>query len=128
LECNVTPEDAATALLDYVKKYVPEAGKAILAGNSVHYDKEFLRKEPYGKLLKHLHHRILDVSTIKEAAKRWSSREVLKRIPKKLALHEAKQDILESIEEAVYYRDVFFREPKLFEEPDNQGEAKVATA
>jgi len=111
LSSTVTPEDAASALVEYVKNYAPNPGKAILAGNSVHYDKEFLRKGPYSKLLAHLHHRILDVSSIKEAARRWSPKDVLKSAPKKLALHEAKQDIRESIDEARYYRDVFFREP-----------------
>jgi oligoribonuclease len=113
LASSVSPDDAATALYDYVTKLVPKSGKAILAGNSVHYDKEFLRKEPYGKLLKHLHHRILDVSSIKEAARRWSPRETWNSLPQKLALHEAKQDILESIAEAKYYQDIFFKQPTL---------------
>jgi oligoribonuclease len=113
LASKVTPEEAAKSLLEYVQKYVPVAGKAILAGNSVHYDKEFLRKQPYRPLIEHLHHRILDVSAIKEAARRWSPKEVWKHQPKKLALHEAKQDILESIAEARYYREVFFQEPNL---------------
>lgn len=109
ISSDITPEAAANALLEYVQKLVPDSGKAILAGNSVHYDKEFLRREPYGKFLDHLHHRILDVSSIKEAARRWADRSLVKGAPKKKGTHEARQDILESIEEARYYREIFFK-------------------
>lgn len=83
-----------------------------MAGNSVHADKAFLRKEPYGKVMDHLNHRILDVSTLKECAKRWSSREVLQGVPKKMLLHKAKDDILESIAEAKYYKEAIFQRPR----------------
>ena len=105
---DITAEIAAAHLLTYVKKYVPDRRKALLAGNSVHADRAFLRRHPYNQVIDHLHHRILDVSTIKEAARRWSSNDVLKATPRKKGLHEAKTDILESIEEAKFYRDVFF--------------------
>lgn len=111
LSSSVTPQAAADSLYDYITKFIPDSGKAILAGNSVHYDKEFLRKGPYVKVLNHLHHRILDVSSIKEAARRWSDPKLIKNVPRKLATHEARQDILESIEEARYYRDTLFRPP-----------------
>ena len=68
----------------------------------------FLAKEPWTKVIKHLHHRILDVSAIKEAARRWASEDSLKHSPQKAGKHEAKADILESIEEAKYYKRVFF--------------------
>jgi oligoribonuclease len=109
ISSDVTPQAAADALLTYVRQLVPEEQKGILAGNSVHYDKEFLRREPYGKFLDHLHHRILDVSSIKEAIRRWSDMKLLRKVPKKKGTHEARQDILESIEEARYYRDIFFK-------------------
>ncbi|KAI1290704.1 ribonuclease H-like domain-containing protein [Xylaria venustula] len=105
---NVTPEKAAEDLLAYIKSHVPESGTALLAGNSVHADRAFLSKGPYRKVVDHLHHRILDVSTIKEAARRWSPREVTRNQPKKQGLHQAKEDILESIAEARYYKDVIF--------------------
>ncbi|KAI1259758.1 ribonuclease H-like protein [Xylariaceae sp. FL1019] len=105
---DVTPEQAAEALLAYVKKYVPDAKTALLAGNSVHADRAFLRKKPYEKVVKHLSHRLLDVSAIKEAARRWSPREVLDHVPMKRGLHQAKEDILESIEEARYYKEAIF--------------------
>ncbi|KAJ8106353.1 hypothetical protein ONZ43_g7093 [Nemania bipapillata] len=104
----VTPEQAAEELLAYIKKYVPERKAALLAGNSVHADRAFLRKEPYKKVVQHLHHRLLDVSTIKEAARRWCPREVLRQAPSKQGLHQAKEDILESIAEARYYKDAIF--------------------
>ena len=75
----------------------------------MHADKAFLRKEPYKKVDNHFHHRILDVSSIKEAAKRWSPAEVVRRRPNKKGLHQAREDILESIEEAKYYREKIFR-------------------
>jgi oligoribonuclease len=106
---DVTAETAAADLLEYVKKYVPDRRRALLAGNSVHADRAFLRRQPYNQVIDHLHHRILDVSTIKEAARRWSSDETLKATPQKRGLHEAKADILESIEEAKFYRKVFFQ-------------------
>jgi oligoribonuclease len=75
----------------------------------VHADKAFLRKGPYKQVNDHLHYRILDVSALKEAAKRWSSVEVLEGVPKKKLLHKAKEDILESIEEARYYKEAVFQ-------------------
>jgi oligoribonuclease (3'-5' exoribonuclease) len=105
---TVTPEQAADELLAYIKKFVPERKTALLAGNSVHADRAFLRKEPYKKVVEHLQHRILDVSTIKEAARRWCPKEVRQNAPEKQGLHQAREDILESIAEARYYKEVIF--------------------
>ncbi|CZR61992.1 probable oligoribonuclease [Phialocephala subalpina] len=116
INSKTTPEQAATDLLSYIQKYIPEPRKALLAGNSVHADKAFLRKEPYRKVNDHFYHRILDVSTIKEAAKRWSSQEVLNEVPKKKTLHTAREDILESIEEAKYYKAAIFQRSQRAEE------------
>lgn len=104
---NVTPQQAADELLAYIQKHVPERG-ALLAGNSVYADRAFLRKEPYKKVIDYLHYRILDVSSLKEAAYRWCRKEVTKNAPRKKGLHQAKDDILESIEEARYFKDVIF--------------------
>ncbi len=71
VESTVTPQQAADGLLAYIQHHVPERGVALLAGNSVHADRAFLRREPYKKVLDHLNYRILDVSSIKEAARRW---------------------------------------------------------
>ncbi|KZF22503.1 RNA exonuclease Rex2 [Xylona heveae TC161] len=108
LTSTTTAEQAAIELLAYVKKYVPQPRKAMLAGNSVHADKAFLCKAPYNAVLDHLHYRILDVSSLKEAARRWAPAPVLNEIPQKRGIHEARQDILESIEEARFYQEAFF--------------------
>jgi oligoribonuclease len=110
LKSSISPEQAAADLLSYIQKLVPTPRKALLAGNSVHADASFLRKAPYDKVMRHLHYRILDVSSIKEAARRWASEEVLAKAPRKQGLHTARADILESISEAKFYRDVFFQE------------------
>lgn len=111
LASTTTAEQAAEECLAYIKKYVPEPKKALLAGNTVHADKAFLVKEPWRPVIRYLHHRIFDVSAIKEAMRRWSPIEVVKGSPRKQGLHEAKADILESIAEAKYYKDVIFQRP-----------------
>ena len=104
IESSTTPEQAADELLSYIRKYCAEPGKALLAGNSIHADKSFLMHPPYDRVLRHLHYRLLDVSAIKEGLRRWSSAGVLRTAPEKKSLHEAKADILESIEEAKWMR------------------------
>ncbi|ROW11244.1 hypothetical protein VMCG_01517 [Cytospora schulzeri] len=104
---EVTAEKAADELLAYLQKFITQPRTALLAGNSVHADKAFLSKEPYRKVVDFLHYRILDVSTIKEAALRWCPRQI-ERAPKKKLLHKAKDDILESIEEAKFYKQAIF--------------------
>ncbi|KAK7191464.1 hypothetical protein DPSP01_002936 [Paraphaeosphaeria sporulosa] len=108
INSTTTAEQAAEGLLEYIKTHVPNTRSALLAGNSVHADKSFLVKQPYNVVTDYLHYRILDVSSIKEAARRWAPTEVLKKAPSKKMLHEARADILESIEEAKYYRGAFF--------------------
>ena len=109
LQSTTSAQVAAEELFAYILRHIPDRRKALLAGNTVHADKAFLIKEPWFKVIKHLHHRILDVSAIKEAARRWAPEDVLKKSPQKAGKHEAKADILESIEEARFYRDVFFK-------------------
>jgi len=111
LDSTTTAEEAAEGLLAYIKKYVPERRVGLLSGNSVHADKSFLVLPPYKIAIDYLHYRILDVSSIKEAVRRWAPKEFLEKIPRKKMLHEARADILESIEEARYYREVFFLRP-----------------
>ncbi|KAL0469237.1 oligoribonuclease [Neurospora intermedia] len=108
LASTVTPEQAADGLLAYIQKYVPNKRMALLAGNSVHADRAFLRKEPYDRVVDHLHYRILDVSSLKEAARRWCPH-IASGAPTKQGLHTAKEDILESIAEARYYRSAIFQ-------------------
>ena len=104
-------QQVADELFAYVQRFVPERRKALLAGNTVHADKAFLIKPPFKKVVDHLHHRLMDVSAIKEAARRWAPDEILKKSPQKAGKHEARADILESIEEARYYKKAFF-EPR----------------
>ncbi|KAH7374865.1 oligoribonuclease [Plectosphaerella cucumerina] len=108
LASTTTAEEAAAGLLEYVKRYIPAARKALLAGNSVHADRAFLAKGPYAAVLEHLHYRILDVSSIKEAAKRWCPPAVAAGVPVKTGTHRGREDILESIAEARYYQEAIF--------------------
>lgn len=108
LQSTTTPVAAASDLLRYIQRHVPERRTALLAGNSVHADKAFLAHEPYAPVLDWLHYRILDVSAIKEAARRWASGEFLERVPPKKEVHLAREDVLESIEEMRFYRQELF--------------------
>src|SRR5690625_3856031 len=69
-EHGVSAAEAEKQLLDYVKQYCPEPRTALLAGNTVGQDQRFLFEE-MPDLAAHLHYRIVDVSSIKELAKRW---------------------------------------------------------
>lgn len=99
----ISASQAATELLEYIQRRVPEPRVALLAGNSVHADKMFLMRKPWTPVLEWLHYRILDVSAIKEAVRRWASQDVLDGVPKKKLTHSADEDIRESLEEAKYY-------------------------
>lgn len=103
---GVTVAEAQERVLDHVKQWVPEAGKAPLAGNSVGTDKAFLEREMPG-LVGHLHYRVIDVSSIKELARRWYPR-IYFNSPAKNGGHRALADILESIDELRYYRAAMF--------------------
>jgi oligoribonuclease len=95
-------EDAEQVILDYVKKFVPNAKEAPLAGNTIGTDRMFLNKY-MPQLDQHLHYRNIDVSSIKELTRRWYPR-VYFQLPKKDGGHRALADILESIQELRYYR------------------------
>ncbi|KAK2738039.1 hypothetical protein FQN57_007305 [Myotisia sp. PD_48] len=111
LASTQTPEEAAGQLLAYIKGLVPTQGTALLAGNSVHADQAFLVHEPYKQVLDWLHYRILDVSSVKEAVRRWSGDAILRQAPGKAGLHLAREDILESIEEMRFYKQAIFKSP-----------------
>ncbi|XP_019478598.1 oligoribonuclease, mitochondrial isoform X2 [Meleagris gallopavo] len=76
-------------------------------GNSVHADKKFLDKY-MPQFMRHLHYRIIDVSTVKELCRRWYPEEY-EFAPKKAASHRALDDIRESIKELQFYRDSIFK-------------------
>lgn len=95
-------EEAEAQVIDYVKKFAPEARTAPLAGNSIGTDRMFINR--YMPMLDaHLHYRNVDVSSIKELVRRWYPK-VYFQLPKKSGGHRALADIRESIAELVYYR------------------------
>ncbi len=94
--------DAEAQVLEYIKKYIPNAKTAPLAGNTIGTDRMFISRY-MPALDDHLHYRNIDVSTIKELSKRWYPRSYF-QAPKKDGGHRALADILESIEELKYYR------------------------
>ena len=98
--------EAEDAVLAYLRSHVPEARKAPLAGNSVGTDRSFLARDMPG-LEAHLHYRIIDVSSVKELARRWYPR-VYFASPPKTGGHRALADIRESIRELKYYRKAVF--------------------
>ena len=105
---GTTLADAEAKVLDYIKQFVPDPGKAPLAGNSVGTDKGFLERD-MPELVAHLHYRIIDVSSLKELARRWYPRAYF-NAPKKNGGHRALADIAESIDELRYYRSVLLPE------------------
>jgi len=107
--------EAEYEVMEYVLKYVPAEQKAPLAGNSIGTDRMFLAKY-MPRLDAHLHYRNVDVSSIKELARRWFPR-VYFHAPAKDGGHRALADIRESIRELDYYRRaVFTAEPGLTSE------------
>jgi oligoribonuclease len=106
---GVTLEEAEQAVLAYVRSQVPEAGRAPLAGNSVGTDRGFLARD-MPTLETYLHYRVVDVSSVKELARRWYPRAYY-NAPKKLGHHRALTDIRESIAELRYYREAVFVPP-----------------
>jgi oligoribonuclease len=106
LDGGVTMEEAQATVLQYIRAWVPEARRAPLAGNSVGTDRGFLARD-MPDLESHLHYRIIDVSSIKELARRWYPR-VYFASPEKNGNHRALADIRESIRELRYYRAAVF--------------------
>ncbi|MGW4809683.1 oligoribonuclease [Kitasatospora sp. NPDC004272] len=103
---GLTMAEAQERVLAYVRTHVPEAGKTPLCGNSVATDRGFLSRD-MPELEGHLHYRIVDVSSIKELARRWYPRAYYNS-PRKGGSHRALADIRESIAELRYYREAVF--------------------
>jgi oligoribonuclease len=106
LASGVTLEEAEARVLAYLREYVPEPGRAPLAGNSVATDRGFIARD-LPALDAHMHYRIVDVSSVKELARRWYPR-VYFNAPAKNGGHRALADIKESIAELRYYRAAVF--------------------
>lgn len=99
---GVSLEQAEAKVLEYVKRFAPEARTAPLAGNSIGTDRMFINRY-MPNLDSHLHYRNVDVSSIKELVRRWYPK-VYFQLPKKSGGHRALADIRESIAELKYYR------------------------
>jgi oligoribonuclease len=105
-EATTPLADAEEQLLDYIRRFVPDRRKAPLCGNSIATDRGFLARD-MPKLDDHLHYRMIDVSSVKELARRWYPK-VYFNAPEKRGGHRALADIVESIAELRYYRATMF--------------------
>lgn len=103
---TVTLDDALAQTMSFLKEHISEARTVPLCGNSIGTDRRFLAKYA-NEIEEFLHYRSVDVSTIKELARRWYPG-VLAKAPEKGLSHRALDDIRESIHELVYYREAVF--------------------
>jgi len=113
---GITVEAAEDAILAYLESAGTVAGKSPLAGNSVSVDRNFIARD-MPRLTEYLHYRTVDVSSIKELARRWYPK-IYFAAPVKTGNHRALGDIQDSIEELKYYRT------NVFIEAQNQGQGK----
>jgi oligoribonuclease len=97
---TLSEADVENRMVEFLAKYVP-SGASPICGNSVHQDRRFLVKY-MPKLDAYFHYRLIDVSTLKELARRWKPDVIGGMV--KHGKHEALADIHESIEELRYYR------------------------
>ena len=100
---TVTEAEAEEQLLEFIKRYVPKASTP-MCGNTIGQDRRFLVKY-MPKLEAYFHYRNLDVSTLKELAKRWKPEAYTSF--KKAQKHTALADVIESIDELAHYRSTF---------------------
>lgn len=106
---TITIEVAEAATLAFLREQIGEEGAVPLCGNSIGTDRRFLQQY-MPTLESYFHYRNVDVSTIKELARRWNP-EVLSTLPEKESSHRALDDIRESIAELVHYRTTLFQPP-----------------
>jgi oligoribonuclease len=106
LDGGVTLSEAQDLVLSYIRQHVPESRKVPLCGNSIATDRTFLARD-MPELDTFLHYRMVDVSSIKELARRWYPRAYFAS-PEKHGGHRALADIRESIRELRYYREAVF--------------------
>src|SRR5215475_11159156 len=106
LAAGITLAEAQDQVLGYVRKYIAEPRRAPLCGNSIATDRTFIARD-MPELDAFLHYRMVDVSSIKELARRWYPR-VYFASPPKHGGHRALADIKESIQELRYYREAIF--------------------
>ena len=104
---TVTLSDAQAQTLEFLRANISQSGLVPLCGNTIGTDRRFLAEQAT-EIDEFLHYRSIDVSSVKELARRWHP-EILKGAPVKKRGHRALDDILESIEELKYYKECFFR-------------------
>ena len=109
LAAGITLAEAQDQVLAYVRKYIAEPRRVPLAGNSIATDRVFIARD-MPELDAFLHYRMVDVSSIKELARRWYPRTYFASPPKRGG-HRALADITESIQELRYYRETVFVPP-----------------
>lgn len=109
LEDGLDMAEAEERVLAYIREHVPEPRRAPLAGNTIGTDRAFLARD-MPTLEAHVHYRNVDVSSLKELARRWYPRAYY-NTPAKNGNHRALADIRESIEELRYYREALFVSP-----------------
>jgi oligoribonuclease len=103
----VSLAEAGDRTLAFLRSQLPEARSTPLCGNSIGTDRRFLAAH-LPDLDRHLHYRTIDVSTVKELARRWYP-DVFAQVPRKRGGHRALDDIRESVEELRWYRGHIFR-------------------
>lgn len=103
----ISLDDAGAATLDFLRSHIAEPGTVPLCGNSIGTDRRFLAAW-LPEVDAFLHYRSIDVSTLKELARRWYP-QVYAAAPKKAGAHRALDDIKESVAELRYYRDALFK-------------------
>ena len=106
LDSGVTLAEAEEQVLAYIKTFVPEPRRVPIAGNSIGTDRAFLAVG-MPTLEAYLHYRNVDVSSVKELARRWFPRSYY-AAPAKSGNHRALADAQESVEELRYYREAVF--------------------
>jgi oligoribonuclease len=106
LASTLTVADAEQQVLDFLKQHIDQPRKAPLCGNSIATDRGFITRD-MPALDDFLHYRMVDVSSVKELARRWYPRAYFNS-PKKAGGHRALADIHESVQELRYYRSTVF--------------------
>jgi oligoribonuclease len=99
---TISEADAEAQTIAFINQHVSTKDRPVLAGNSIHQDRRFIHRY-MPALDKRLHYRMVDVSTIKELARRWYP-QLIAKVPQKKETHRALDDIRESIDELRFYK------------------------
>ena len=120
---TITVDEAARQTLEFLKAHIPEPRSVPLCGNSIGMDRRFLAVH-MNEVEEFLHYRSIDVTTVKELARRWNPA-ALDNAPRKEVGHRALDDITESISELRYYRQALFLNPGPGDGDNDQAEGAV---